>query len=84
VPDDPQRILGVVEAITAVETQCPHAAVREHAHAALEAIRAGGGDVLREQAFLVFSTLSGWRGARADQVRGSLQTFLATTQRTGP
>jgi len=74
--DDPQRILGVVEAITAAETQCPHVAVREHAGAALEAIRGGGAEVLREQAFLVFSTLAGWRGPRADQVRRSLQAFL--------
>jgi hypothetical protein len=75
--DDPERILGVIEAITAARDQCPNAAVRSQASNALEAIRAGGRDALPEQAFLVFSTTSGWRGARATQVRRSLQAFLA-------
>ena len=74
--EDHARILGVIEAIKAVETQCPHAAVREHATSALAAIRSGGPDALREQAFLVFATLAGWRGARAEQVRRSLQMYL--------
>jgi len=78
-PDDDSgnRVLGVVEAIVAVRDQCPHAQVREHAAQALERIKAGGADALREQAFLVFSTLAGWRGPRAMQVRRSLQQFLA-------
>ena len=75
-PDD--RLLGVVEAIVAVRDQCPHAQVREHAIQALENIKAGGAEALQEQAFLVFSTLAGWRGARAMQVRRSLQHFLAS------
>ena len=65
------RILGVIEAITAVQNQCPHAAVRRHATEALDAIKAGGAEALREQAFLVLATLAGWRGARADQVKRS-------------
>lgn len=75
--DDPDRNLGVIESIMAARDQCPSAAVRSQAAAALDAIRSGGPEVLREQAFLVFSTSSGWRGARATQVRRSLQTFLA-------
>ena len=78
--DAADRPLGVVEAIVAVRDQCPHAQVREHATQALEAIKAGGADVLREQAFLVFSTLAGWRGGRAMQVRRSLQQFLASAE----
>ena len=76
-PEASERILGVVEAITAVRDQCPHAAVRDHAAQALEAIKAGGAEGLREQAFLVFSTIAGWRGERGMQVRRSLQHFLA-------
>ena len=75
----PERPLGVIEALTSVQTQCPHAAVREHAARALEAIKAGGPDVLRRQASLVLSTLAGWRGARADAVKRSLIQFLDET-----
>ena len=77
---DHERTLGVVEAIVAVRDQCPHAQVRDHAAQALEAIKSGGADVLQEQAFLVFSTLAGWRGPRAMQVRRSLQQFLAEAE----
>jgi len=79
--DSQDRQLGVVEAIVAVRDQCPHAAVRDHAVQALEAIKGGGAEVLREQAFLVFSTLAGWRGARGMQVRRSLQQFLAEAEK---
>jgi hypothetical protein len=72
-----ERPLGVIEALIAVRDQCPHAGVRDNAAAALEAIKAGGAGVLREQAFLVFSTIAGWRGERADAVRRALQRFLA-------
>ena len=72
----PPRPLGVIEAITAARDQCPNAAVREHASRALDAIREGGADALRDQAFLVFSTLAGWRGERADEVRRSLRDYL--------
>ncbi len=84
-PDTPsERPLGVVEAITAVRDQCPNAAVRENAVRALDAIREGGADALRDQAFLVFTTLAGWRGARAHQVRESLQRFLRTSEGSDP
>lgn len=72
-----ERPLGVIEAMMAARDQCPHAAVRENAARALEAVRSGGPEALREQAFLVFTTLAGWRGARAMAVRRSLQSFLA-------
>lgn len=75
-PTQAQRPLGVIEAITAARDQCPNAAVREHAARALERIRDGGAEALRDQAFLVFSTLAGWRGERANQVRQSLRDFL--------
>lgn len=71
------RLLGVVEAILAVQNQCPHAHVREHARQALEAVQQGGAEALRQQAFLVLATLAGWRGARADQVKRSLEHFVA-------
>ncbi|MCP3983187.1 MAG: hypothetical protein GY723_02300 [bacterium] len=70
------RMLGVIEAIAAVRDQCPHAHVRQHARRALEVVQAGGGGVLKEQAYLVLATLAGWRGERADQVRRSLQQFI--------
>ncbi len=73
-------MLGVVEAIVAVRDQCPHAQVRDHAIQALDAIKAGGAEVIREQAFLVFSTLAGWRGPRGLQVRRSLQQFIAESE----
>lgn len=72
-----ERMLGVVEAIVAVRDQCPNSHVREHAIQALENIKSGGAEALREQAFLVFSTLAGWRGPRGMQVRRSLQQFLS-------
>lgn len=73
---DHDRTLGVIEALTAVRDQCPHAAVREHAAAALAAIARDGAPVVREQASLVLTTLAGWRGERADQVKRSLRAFL--------
>lgn len=74
-----QRPLGVIEAMVAARDQCPHAAVRETAAAALMAVRGQGADVLRQQAFLVLSTLAGWRGERAFAVRRALQQFLEAT-----
>jgi hypothetical protein len=67
----------VVEAISAVRDQCPHAAVREHAARALTEIQNGGADALREQAFLVLRTIVGWRGQRANAVRRALEQFVA-------
>jgi hypothetical protein len=72
-----ERHLGVIEAIVAARDQCPHAAVREHAAAALESVKRGGAEALREQAFLVLSTLAGWRGERAEQVKRTLRDFVA-------
>jgi len=69
-------MLGVVEAILAVQNQCPHAHVRQHAVQALASIQDGGADQVRKQAFLVLATLAGWRGPRADQVKRSLEHFL--------
>lgn len=83
-PTQGARPLGVIEAITAARDQCPNAAVREHAARALDAIRDGGPDALEQQAFLVFSTLAGWRGERANQVRVSLRDFLAESESGNP
>lgn len=83
-PGDTARELGVIEAISLVRERCPHGAVREHAAAALEKVKAGGADALREQAFLVLSTLAGWRGARAEQVKRSLRAFLERTGGNAP
>ncbi|NNL85405.1 MAG: hypothetical protein HKP27_07115 [Myxococcales bacterium] len=79
-PSDPEktydRELGVVEALTAVAQQCPHAGIRSHAETALARLAEGGPEVLPQQAFLVLSTIAGWRGERAQQVKRSLRAFL--------
>ena len=80
----PERTLGVIEALTSVRNQCPHAAVREHAARALDSVKAGGPEVLQEQASLVLSTLAGWRGERADAVRRSLHEFVNQTAASNP
>ncbi|MDH3685219.1 MAG: hypothetical protein OEP95_03290 [Myxococcales bacterium] len=72
----PERPLGVIEALASVRDQCPHAAVREHAQGALEAIRQGGSEALQEQVFLVLSTIGGWRGEKAFAVKRALRDFL--------
>lgn len=74
-----ERPLGIIEAISAVRDQCPNAAVRSYAESALEIIKREGASAMRPQAHLVLSTSAGWRGARADQVRRTLQQFLAQT-----
>lgn len=74
-----ERPLGVIEAIQAARNQCPHAAVRDHAAQALALIEQGGAEALREQAFLVYSTLAGWRGERANAVKRALGQFLEQT-----
>ena len=74
-----ERPLGVVEALVSVRDRCPHAAVREHAARALAIVQRGGAAELREQAFLVLSTIGGWRGDRADAVRRALRDFLDET-----
>jgi hypothetical protein len=72
------RPLGVIEALTSVRDQCPHAQVRQHAADALEAVRREGSAVLPQQVFLVLSTIGGWRGARALEVKRALRAFLDT------
>jgi hypothetical protein len=76
VAGSPERPLGVIEALTSVRDQCPHAAVREHAERALDAIRVGGSEALRDQVFLVLSTIGGWRGDKAFAVKRALRGFL--------
>jgi hypothetical protein len=77
---DYERTLGVVEAITAARDQCPSGSARNATERALEAIKAGGPDVIREQAWFVCSSLQGWRGERAEQVRRSLNAFLEQSE----
>ena len=77
---DYERTLGVIEAIMSAKEQCPSGAARSCAERALEAIRTGGADVLREQAWFVCNALLGWRGARAEQVRRSLNAFLEQSE----
>ena len=77
------RPLGVIEALVSVRDQCPHAAEREHAARALQAIQAGGAGALREQSSLVLSTIAGWRGERADAVKRALNRFLEETPAPG-
>ena len=77
---DYERTLGVVEAITAARDQCPSGAARNATERALEAIKTGGAEVMREQAWFVCASLQGWRGERADQVRRSLNIFLEQSE----
>lgn len=74
----------MIEALTSARDQCPHAAVRENAARALEAVKGGGGGALREQAFLVLSTLAGWRGERAEAVKRALRDFLERSGGSAP
>ncbi len=76
----PERPLGVIEAIMAVRDQCPRAVARENAAHALEAVKQGGADALREQVSLVLATIAGWRGERALAVHRALQGFLVQTK----
>ena len=79
-PDDYDRTLGVIEAITLAGQQCPNAMVRLSADHALEAIRKKGATALPMQASLVMTSMQGWRGERASQIQRSLEEFLATQQ----
>ena len=80
--DEDERILGVVEAITAVIRQCPQGSVVAAAEHALETIKQKGSAVMPEQAFLVLSALKGWRGDVARQVHVSLQAYLDDAARS--
>lgn len=80
-----ERPLGVIEAIMAVRDQCPRAAARDNAARALDAVKQGGADAMREQVGLVLVTIAGWRGERALAVHRALQGFLtqaASSERT--
>lgn len=73
---DYERDLGVIEAITYVTRSCPSGVVVAVAEGALEAIKAGGSEVMRQQAFIVLTAMKGWRGDRATQVHRSLTRYL--------
>lgn len=73
---DYDRDLGVVEAITIVTRSCPSGVVVSVAEQALEAIKQGGADVMKQQAYFVLTALKGWRGERARQVHRSLTRYL--------
>jgi hypothetical protein len=77
--EDYERMLGVVEAFSIVARQCPSAPVRSCAEQALEAAKRGKAGELRQQAYLVLTSMRGWRGDRAHQVLRSLQAFLDDT-----
>jgi hypothetical protein len=76
-----ERDLGVVEAITVVSRSCPSGVVVAAAERALDAIKAGGPDALRDQAYFVLTAIQGWRGDRATQVHRSLTHYLEQSQR---
>ena len=73
---DYDRDLGVIEAISVVTRSCPNGGVTKAAQQALEAIKTGGPDTLRQQAFFVLTAIQGWRGERARQVHRSLSHYL--------
>jgi hypothetical protein len=77
VSDERARELGVIECFHAVLNQCPSGAVRLVAENALAAVEREGAKALPEQAFRVLSATRGWHGARADQVKRSLESFLS-------
>jgi len=82
--DDYTRQLGVIEAFTVITRQCPNGAVRAAAQSALDAVRTGGSDALRSQAYFVLTAIRGWRGARAEQVHRSLSAFLESASPSEP
>ena len=73
---DYERDLGVIEAITFVTRSCPSGVVVNAAERALDAIKEGGPDVIKQQAYFVLTALQGWRGDRARQVHRSLTKYL--------
>jgi hypothetical protein len=75
---DYDREMGVVEAITTVTRSCPNGGVVLAAERALEAIKQGGADAMRQQAYFVLVAIRGWRGDRAEQVHRSLTRYLET------
>lgn len=81
---DYDRDLGVIEAITYVTRSCPSGVVVTVAKQALEAIQAGGAEVLKQQAYYVLTAIQGWRGDRARQVHRSLTNYLAQSSDPKP
>lgn len=77
---DAERTLGVVEAFHAVVRQCPNGPARRVAEHALATLERDGAGALPEQAFLVLTAVRGWQGARAAQVKRSLEAFLAASE----
>jgi hypothetical protein len=75
-----ERDLGVIEAITYVTRSCPSGVVIAAAQRALDAIKQGGPDVIKQQAYFVLTALQGWRGERARQVHRSLTNYLELEQ----
>ncbi len=73
---DYDRDLGVIEAITIVTRSCPNGGAIAAARQALEAIKTGGPEALRQQAYFVLVAIRGWRGERARQVHRSLSRYL--------
>ena len=73
---EPGRDLGVIEAIMVVTRSCPNGGVIKAAERALDAIKAGGPDALKQQAYFVLTAIQGWRGERARQVHRSLSRYL--------
>jgi len=73
---DYDRDLGVIEAITFVTRSCPSGVVVSVAEQALNAIKEGGPDVMKQQAYFVLTSMKGWRGERATQVHRSLTKYL--------
>lgn len=78
---DETRRLGVIEAFTAVLNSCPSGSARAVTETALEAVKRDGADAMPMQAYLVLTAIQGWRGERAQQVRASLEAFLAEQER---
>jgi hypothetical protein len=77
---DYDRDLGVIEAITYVTRSCPSGVVVAAAERALDEIKTGGSEVMKQQAYFVLTALQGWRGDRAIQVHRSLTRYLAEGQ----
>ena len=67
----------MVEAITFVTRSCPSGVVVRAAEQALEAIKDGGADAMKAQAYFVLTAIKGWRGDRATQIHRSLSRYLA-------
>ena len=81
---DFERELGVIEAITYVTRSCPSGVVVAAAERALDSIKEGGPDVIKQQAYFVLTALQGWRGDRARQVHRSLAAYLDNKSEANP